>query len=145
MVNTMHKTRGFTLIEVMVAVAVIAVLASIAFPSYQEAVRKSKRAEGKVAVLEALQQQERYATNFNTYLPFSAGADALPIKTYSGTSGKDSAAFLIKADACDNQTIDICVVVTGVPTYSDPKVSAISITSSGVKNCNGTSSTECWK
>jgi prepilin-type N-terminal cleavage/methylation domain-containing protein len=51
--------KGFTLIELMIAVVVIAILAAIAYPSYQDSVRKSRRADAKSALMEHAQFMER--------------------------------------------------------------------------------------
>jgi type IV pilus assembly protein PilE len=64
----MRNTKGFTLVEVMIVVVVIAILAAIAFPSYQESIRKSRRAEAKSALLQAAQILERCFTEFNSYI-----------------------------------------------------------------------------
>jgi type IV pilus assembly protein PilE len=53
-------SRGFTLIEVMVVVAIIAILAGVALPSYQEHVRKSRRVDAKETLTRLATQQERY-------------------------------------------------------------------------------------
>ena len=53
---------GFTLIEVMIVVAVIGILASIAYPSYREFVAKSRRAEAKTTLIGAQQWMERFYT-----------------------------------------------------------------------------------
>jgi len=61
------KTGGFTLIEVMIVVAIVAVLAAIAYPSYQDQVRKSRRAEGKGLLLDTAQALERCKTLYGVY------------------------------------------------------------------------------
>src|SRR5690606_15122717 len=55
--------RGFTLLELMITVVVVAILASVAYPSYTDFVVRSKRAEGKAALLDAAQALERHFTN----------------------------------------------------------------------------------
>ncbi len=61
-------SRGFTLIELMITVAIVATLAAIAYPSYTNHVRKTARAEAKVRLLQVAQLQERNFTEKNTYV-----------------------------------------------------------------------------
>ena len=66
----MPKThRGFTLIEVMIVVAIVAILTALAFPSYTEYIRRGHRAEARAALLQASQWMERAATATGTYPP----------------------------------------------------------------------------
>jgi len=61
-----RKQSGFTLIELMLVVAVIAILAAVAFPSYQEQVRKSKRTEVQAELIDIASRLQQYkSTNFN--------------------------------------------------------------------------------
>lgn len=63
----MKKQLGFTLIEVMIVVVIVAILAAVAIPSYQDSVRKTRRADAKEALTSAAALQERYFFTHNTY------------------------------------------------------------------------------
>ncbi|MDG4559699.1 MAG: type IV pilin protein [Candidatus Competibacter sp.] len=64
---------GFTLIELVITVAVIAILAAIAYPSYQDSVRRARRADAQAVLLEAAQWMERFYTANNRYDQNRAG------------------------------------------------------------------------
>lgn len=61
------KHYGFNLIELLIVVTIVGILAAIAFPSYQNSVRKGNRTDGQSALLEALSSMEKYFYNENTY------------------------------------------------------------------------------
>jgi len=63
------RPRGFTLIEIMIAIAVIGILASIVYPSYTRYVLWAKRADAKQQLLQAAQWSERYLTANGRYPP----------------------------------------------------------------------------
>lgn len=78
--------RGFTLVELMIAVVIVGVLAMVAFPAYQDSVRKGRRAEG-FALLAALQQaQERFRGSNTSYGNLSSPADALTLSNVQTSS-----------------------------------------------------------
>jgi type IV pilus assembly protein PilE len=61
------RARGFTLIEMMITVAIIGILASIAYPAYQDYVRRAARADAKAVLMETAQFMERHFTTNNAY------------------------------------------------------------------------------
>ncbi|CAG9181204.1 type IV pilin protein [Cupriavidus pinatubonensis] len=69
-----RAARGFTLMELLVVVAIVGILASIAYPNYMENVRASRRTDAKTALLDFATRQERFFTMQNRY---SASADTL--------------------------------------------------------------------
>lgn len=65
--KAIKKTTGFTLIELMIVIAVIGILAAIALPAYNQYIARGKRAEARVAILQAEGWLERFYTENNRY------------------------------------------------------------------------------
>ena len=63
----MKKQNGFTLIELMIVVAIIGILASIAYPSYQRYMLESRRSDAHIALLSMADAQERFFLQNNFY------------------------------------------------------------------------------
>lgn len=63
----MHRDKGFTLIEIMIVVAIVAILAAIALPSFQTYMMESRRSEAKAMLEELRMQQERFRANNPAY------------------------------------------------------------------------------
>ena len=114
--------RGFTLIELLVVIATLAILSAIAYPMYQDQVRKSRRGAAKGALLELSQFMERNYTETNRYDQDADGnAIALPFATseHQGTvyyniavavSGTNS--FTLTATPTAVQSGDDCGTLT---------------------------------
>lgn len=82
--RTAVPKRGFTLIELMIVVAIIAILAAIAAPFYGEHVRKGKRADGMAALTNTAQRLERCFTQHNTYKGETCPENADVIESENG-------------------------------------------------------------
>jgi type IV pilus assembly protein PilE len=105
------SSRGFTLIELMIVVAVIGILAAVAYPSYQDSVRKSRRADGQTALLQAVQVAERFFTRNNSYLGVDIAA-ASDEGHYDLTFEGDANSFDITAAPAGAQASDRCGELT---------------------------------
>jgi type IV pilus assembly protein PilE len=146
-----YLNTGFTLVEVMTVLVIIIILVMIVYPNYQEAIRKGKRTEGRAALMQLLQQQERYYSQHNSYIKFSFASsdeDEKKFKWFSGETAQSSA-YEIKAEPCKDDTIQNCVQLIAKPgtdavgsNYKDPDCGELTITSSGVKTAKRT---DCWK
>ncbi|WP_460842284.1 type IV pilin protein [Noviherbaspirillum agri] len=142
---------GFTFIEILFVLALFALLAGIAYPTYVESVRKGKRVEARAALFQLMQQQERYFSQNNTYLAFSADSmdvDERKFKWYSAGSAENSA-YELKAEACENDTIRNCVRLVAMPgtdkvdgNFRDPVCGEMIVTSTGIKRARHP---DCWK
>ena len=142
-VATDFSNKGFTLIEVMIVVAIVAILAAIGLPSYKSYIARGNRADAKAVLLENVQRLERQFTATNSYITGLSGTPlAPPIATapQSGTTNynisfsgtPDATSFTLQAVPTGGMTGDSCGTLT--------------ITHTGTKgNSGGTlSATECW-
>lgn len=143
------RQPGFTLIELMVVVAVVAILASIAYPSYQESVRRARRAEARAALLEIMQQQERYYSQRNTYVAFSSSSTDAEARRFKWFSGDDPArsAYEISGEAC-GAGLQECLLLSAEPGttavdsgYTDETCGTLTLSSTGEK---GAEDDACW-
>jgi type IV pilus assembly protein PilE len=107
----MKMTRGFTLLELMIVVLVVAVLAAIAMSGYQQQVRKSRRAEAKQVLSDLVLKQEKYRSNNIAYGTVAniGGAQSTSWYTVTLTTGSNTAtAYTFTAVPIGDQAKDSC-------------------------------------
>ena len=108
-----HHHSGFTLIELLIAVAIMGILASIAYPQYGSSVQKSRRADGQLALLEEVQALERCKSTRYSYANCTLSHASSPENYYAITLTSTASTFAITATGQDQQANDTdCKVMT---------------------------------
>jgi len=140
---------GFTLIELMVTVAIVGILASIAYPSYQNSVMKSRRADVKGSLLGLANAMERRFTETNSYCDAATGGTAVTnCGTATGDTGTPSI-YTIPTETANFYTVTISAATASSYTLSAVPNSAqandscgtLTITQTGTKT---PSTAGCW-
>ena len=106
------SSRGFTLVELMIVVAIVGILAAVAYPSYQDSVRKSRRADGKTALLQSVQVAERWFTQNNTYVGTPVAAASAEGHYTLAFTVLTATTFTITATPVGAQDSDPCGALT---------------------------------
>ena len=122
---------GFSLIELMIALAIAAILAAIAIPMYQKQVQKSRRTDARTAVLDLAGREERYLSVQASYTNVPANLGYAPVgsaATFPITIGSGYYQLTVTVPA---------VVAPNSPTYV---VSALAIAARSSKTCNASTS-----
>jgi type IV pilus assembly protein PilE len=98
-----RRETGFTLMDLMMAVAIVGILSMLAVSAYSNVRLKITRAEGRAALMQLMHQQERYYTLQHRYLPFASADATAPMRRFSGSNASTSA-YRMEAIPCPAQT-----------------------------------------
>ncbi len=124
----LRKISGFTLVELLIVVAIVAILVALALPNYNDSVRKARRADAQTDLLEFAGTAERIFTSTNSY-----ATTALPANTdfyvYSFPVAITANTYSIRATPTALQSADYCGTMT--------------LTQSGLRTKTGTMA-DCW-
>lgn len=123
---------GFSLIELMIVVAIISILVSISVPSLVNYLVQSRRVDGISALLLIMQQQEHYYSENHTYTTSLANL-GYTVNTSNQTVTSSQEFYEIAASNCTGQTLTQCVLLTATPIGSQAGDGDITLNSLGQK------------
>lgn len=121
------KNSGFNLIELLIALAIVAVLYTIVFPSYRQYVTQSRRSEGISMLLQVMQQQERFFTEQLTYT-----VDLTQLG-FVAAPPSENGNYTISAAQCGADPINRCVLLTAAPQGLQAGDGNLTLNSRGVR------------
>lgn len=148
--DSVEKTSGFTLIEMLIVVAILGILVAIAYPAYLDSVRSSRRADAMVELNDiAVRLQRCYTTNSK----YNSAAGVCLVKDdVTSSSGLKSSEgyYLVKATSVAATTFVLTATpIAGKTQESDKKCKKFKLDQSGKKSAFDSSDTDstdtCWK
>lgn len=142
----MKKQQGFNLVELMIVVAVVGIITAFAYPSYQEQVRKSRRADCSGALASFASTMERFYTVNNTYRGAAAGgADTGAPAIFPTTCPVDggAATYNLTIQAANASTFEVRAAPIGA--QANDKCGTLTLSNTGLKGINGAAAGKTWE
>ncbi|POR11789.1 type IV pilin protein [Diaphorobacter sp. LR2014-1] len=148
--------HGFTLIEIMIVVAIVAILSAIALPSYQESIRKSKRAEARAQLMEVSQYMQRFYSQNDRYDKANDAAGtaitlpaALTTVPKGTASGQEDYTIRFQADTLQARSFTLEAVPRAGGAMAGDKCGTLRISNVGRRTIGGgaagMTAATCWR
>ncbi len=146
------RQSGFTLIELMIVISIVALLAMVALPTYQESITKSRRTDAKAALSAATLNQEKYFFQFNGYTSSvnDIGGDSDQLLSPEGFYSVSLSNNVGTGTCVGGDTVRYnCYTLTATPVAGgaqadDDKCTSFAIAHRGAKTATGSEADYCW-
>jgi len=147
----LNKKKGFTLIELMIAIAILGIIMAIAVPGFQSQLQKGRRADAMVSLVEAMNRQGVFKANYGSYTSIIAdpgggcagAACGLAFSDANSNEGYYTLAAVAGPTGSLVSSVLLTATAVGVQA-SDSNCTTFTISSTGVKGATGADSDHCW-
>lgn len=143
-----NRAAGFTLIELMITIVVVAILVAIAMPMYLHQIRESRRTDARSALLDLAAREERFFATNNQY---SKTASELGYAGFGSSYPVGNGQYYyIDTPTVSNGTNPPSFTLVAHPESSGPQAAdadcaSFTVDSTGAETATGTNSSACWK
>lgn len=137
----MRLIKGFTLVELMIVVVIVGILFGVAYPSYQNSIRRSDRSEAKAELMNVAQRMEKCRTAYGRYDSDSCGVymEMKGAATITSTGKGFYSVDFATASAVTLTTYRLTAAAIKTPQTKDTDCTELTLTNTGVKEPEG-----CW-
>ena len=139
MLQIPNRSQGFSLIELLIAVAIIGILAAIAIPMYSDYVTRSRRADGQATLMQVAQELERCYTQFSKYNDNSCSE----VNSGVVSETSDQGFYVVTASKLDESAFTL----TATPQNEqadDTDCTTLTLTHLGEQSATGNDTDSCW-
>ena len=142
----LRQQKGFTLIELMIVVAIVGIIAAIAIPSYNESSAKAKRRDAQAALMGLASAMERFYTQGSTYAGTAGAGDAPIASLYPSQAPLDGGQkyynLTITGEDADSYTLSAVPIAGG--SMAGDRCGTMTMAETGAKG-DGDASADCWQ
>lgn len=138
-----QRQGGFTLIELMITVAIVALLASVAYPSYTKYVRKGVRRSAQAQMMDIANREQQFLLANRVYVPYNGSSPSITGSGYSLPS--ELSAKYTPDITVGSSTLPPAFTITFTATGSQAVDGPLTLNSEGVKGCgSGCDASKKW-
>ena len=137
-----HKARGFTLVELMIVLAIVGILAAIGYPAYRDQVRDTRRADCTGVLMGAANSLERYYTEHGSYTGATAGTH------YTNRCPIDGGTITYNVDTSALTATSYTLIATRAGAQVSDQCGNLTLTNTGARGVDsagaGFTADDCW-